>query len=1057
MTKRKTDLGLIIALKEEFAAFAETLGVILVASPAAESGDVFYKFEFVDIDGSSRTGVATFIGDMGESDASAVAERLLSAYPVSLLSVVGLAGLVSDEIKIGQVVVASAADSYMHRGKTTTNGIAGGGEPWPTSQPLLKLVDHLETANPRIFAKWRRMMQDARNEYLSPATVVGLESLKLLPTSAAIAQGPIVTVPVVGGTLAYKEELRLRNRNYLVMEMETAGVLRVAQDRRRPPATLVIRGVSDPADERKKQFDSYDDGGIRKWAISNAFNVLRLMLRDLPLFGSIDQDDVVPKSFKDAVARVNAVSEQHLRAEYRNVSPEDLKRRADAIARSSASSTSVDRIAETLTKNTGYAIRIDGEWGVGKSTLLEAVYHSVATDFQEAGGGALPAYLDVRHYDRIDATADSWLGAAKKALSNDLQPLVDLAKHFPGQSIILIVDGIEEDVNERDEIEKELAFWMRKSPHVRRLMGVARHGFTNVTLPHIADVNEVVKLAPVSLHSAEAVILLEAFAQLNSVSAEDLRRQMAVLEIYDLDVTTMMIGLASLNYRETMSAADVYKSWCLDYLATGDRSANTSDAARLAYLVQFQPQIIQWSELRQNRTWSLTRIHDTVRAFLIASHIVDHLTSDKLKWSRAKEILSRVYSFNVNRFCKDLLNTNQGVQRQTLRMIQKRYERGPAELQITLAYCAGRLSDRTLRVDARRFLRASLAQLLKSLSTPQPSREELMLLRTLFISLIRLDDRAASAEYIDWMLQNRELDDINRGFHLEYYHDIPYNPEYPKGHYDQPTHPCAKTVARLVDRIERAITGRHDGPVEVEIYTLASLAQFRLAHHTLNEHLRLVVLDILNRAAGLVSTAVLTRYLDMLKNHLEAGEFSTAHVFNELVSVKSRARRGWEARGLEHVESVAAHMYGAYLLALCMLPDTGDLDYKKHSVMEMLLVHDLAEAYTGDRLPEEKNEQTRGEDDRVSGYISMMSTYTESVDLFMTYDLWREFEEGTSINARIARDIDKLENWFQLHLYDRGGMKVADRNAFAADLVGKIGTEQGKAILNKFRHFFFGR
>src|SRR5690606_5214441 len=61
--------------------------------------------------------------------------------------------------------------------------------------------------------------------------------------------------------------------------------------------------------------------------------------------------------------------------------------------------------------------------------------------------------------------------------------------------------------------------------------------------------------------------------------------------------------------------------------------------------------------------------------------------------------------------------------------------------------------------------------------------------------------------------------------------------------------------------------------------------------------------------------------------------------------LKDEARGGWLLRGVRDPESVAAHSWGTALLCLLYADDAG---VDRDRAMVMALVHDLAEARTGD-------------------------------------------------------------------------------------------------------------
>ena len=98
--------------------------------------------------------------------------------------------------------------------------------------------------------------------------------------------------PVVSGTASYKGSLLARrDRKYVALEMEAAGVMAAAADRR--TATLVIRGISDPADEGKLGDDKAGvEGALRKVAMRNAVEFLFLLMElQLLVHGGPDTTD----------------------------------------------------------------------------------------------------------------------------------------------------------------------------------------------------------------------------------------------------------------------------------------------------------------------------------------------------------------------------------------------------------------------------------------------------------------------------------------------------------------------------------------------------------------------------------------------------------------------------------------------------------------------------------------------------------------------------------------------------------------------------------------------
>ena len=78
----------------------------------------------------------------------------------------------------------------------------------------------------------------------------------------------------MGGSVAFKTWLKHRDRSYLALEMESMGVLSAIYKATPATGSLVLRGVSDYGDERKKELDAIGKGSLRQYAMHNALQLL---------------------------------------------------------------------------------------------------------------------------------------------------------------------------------------------------------------------------------------------------------------------------------------------------------------------------------------------------------------------------------------------------------------------------------------------------------------------------------------------------------------------------------------------------------------------------------------------------------------------------------------------------------------------------------------------------------------------------------------------------------------------------------------------------------------
>ncbi|MEN3048256.1 MAG: HD domain-containing protein [Candidatus Caldarchaeales archaeon] len=131
--------------------------------------------------------------------------------------------------------------------------------------------------------------------------------------------------------------------------------------------------------------------------------------------------------------------------------------------------------------------------------------------------------------------------------------------------------------------------------------------------------------------------------------------------------------------------------------------------------------------------------------------------------------------------------------------------------------------------------------------------------------------------------------------------------------------------------------------------------------------------------------------------------------------LKSTERRGWRLRGVKDPESVADHSLALAVLSLAVAAARG-LDPGKAAVIAVL--HDIAEAYTGDLTPEEKDLMG---DEKLSeiedGALEKMLEGAPPAVRELVKEAVREYRSGSSPEAMLVRDLDKLEMALTAHEY----------------------------------------
>ena len=163
----------------------------------------------------------------------------------------------------------------------------------------------------------------------------------------------------------------------------------------------------------------------------------------------------------------------------------------------------------------------------------------------------------------------------------------------------------------------------------------------------------------------------------------------------------------------------------------------------------------------------------------------------------------------------------------------------------------------------------------------------------------------------------------------------------------------------------------------------------------------------------------------------------------ELHHLKHLFRQGWLRVGIprDTCESVAEHSF--YVALLCLFLADGyfpEADATK--LVRMALLHDVGEARAGDITPHDgvsREEKLRREREAVEHLFSRLPRGPDYLAL------WEEYEQGTSFEARLVRQVDRLEMGLQATVYEHQG--AGDLSQFFTSVHRALETPELKALL----------
>jgi putative hydrolase of HD superfamily len=130
--------------------------------------------------------------------------------------------------------------------------------------------------------------------------------------------------------------------------------------------------------------------------------------------------------------------------------------------------------------------------------------------------------------------------------------------------------------------------------------------------------------------------------------------------------------------------------------------------------------------------------------------------------------------------------------------------------------------------------------------------------------------------------------------------------------------------------------------------------------------------------------------------------------------LKEVKRKGWIKAGVKNPESVAEHVYGLTILSM-LISDLKGLNVEK--MLKLAVIHDLEEAVLGDLTPEEKKKKNNLKMLEEKAIKKVLSSLPLNLK-HKYYSLWLEYKNASSKEAKLIKELDKLEMVIQALLYE---------------------------------------
>ena len=509
-------------------------------------------------------------------------------------------------------------------------------------------------------------------------------------------------------------------------------------------------------------------------------------------------------------------------------------------------------------------IKIAGPDGTGKNTFLSILYMYLYRYCLDEGFSFCPFYINLHFYDTVTGNSVLDEQEIKNIMYKDLEKLKILVQTHPHIPYIIIIDGNENYFRTTLKTAKYFNDYINDFSAHKKIVCIGES--TNIYIyrerkkytymySRMLYTFKFKSISRFEKNSWKAFISNFTKIDGNSDLLGDINNYLGKFDLDEVDLNILNVFkkcydsdvLSGLD-----SISDLYKNYCMAYLRDTD---DFEDSARMSYeYFMTNKKFSQYEIAKNNRKWNLIHQHKTISNFLIAYYYVG-----KIKNFSGKDDISELeylFTKDVNRFIKPLINENLEIQELILDKCKQVYEEGHILAKSQVIYMMGRITHKSLRADILSTLENYYNDLYKQLIckkvmwTEQEERDAHLLLRSVSISLVYPGKKDKMEAYLKMLLNYPVANQINRGFHLEYYGDVPRKPDSRMYNYnDDGTNSIDITYNVLLDKVEQYLSskeGKEDLNFQINLFTLCSLVQARLGKDYLNRECMVTIHSWLN-------------------------------------------------------------------------------------------------------------------------------------------------------------------------------------------------------------------
>lgn len=699
--------------------------------------------------------------------------------------------------------------------------------------------------------------------------------------------------------------------------------------------------------------------------------------------------------------------------------------------------------------------------------LLQLSFFRMAEEFAARTSNFLPCYIAANYFEKGEYGSENVRQQMRMQLQAELSDFYAYVQAHQEVKPVLFLDGVREHMISETAPESVISEVLRGIGKYRRVISIDTGLIKNAqrlkkAIPIVGERSEWrFQTVPIDIEDQENVkLLIEAVFKMygsNELQVDDIYRLLVKLNYTAIDIFLVRMAmreLSSSSFNGEISAVSMYEHMALSEFE-GDEQ-KLQDVAESIFDYTFNEKIDVRKLPYQGRQWSLVHKHHTYMEYLIAYYFSTCISNFQRGDSTA--FFRTMLTAGESALFVQMMHESYQLQEMLYLFVTENYSSFDIYQKSNGAYWLGRITYKNLADSALAFLQEQFQKLRPLVKGEERFTQENLdrqfLFRAVCTGLLFHGQANAMDEYLCTIITNDVANALNRGATIEYYGDAYQMAANDTYYLDTDLSAGSHAIDALLHKIDNALN-KHNGKFsENNLVTLTTILQVRIqqkngeAFPELEEYVQKTVeyLKLYQIRPQHTSSSKIEFYLYSVLDDFEAflsrPFFDISQcIYEKFRGIKDVKRQQWVSHDIDDPESVSEHTYSAWLMAMLFLPEQlGNAEYKKKEVLDMLLIHDLAEADIGDQILslDEPSKDLKTQN-TVLRKLFVKGTYPQIANLTYYYNIWTGYYNGANINARVARDINTIQTAYTFFEY-----YVRYPEHFSAEDVAEWAGNQGK-------------